>query len=509
MELTRFFPALAIVGGVLAIIGLLLPLFVPQAEWIGTVLAVLALLCLGVYLAVHFKSLKAYSARRSTRLGLASILGFILATAIVVIVNFLAARHAPQWDLSETQYFTLARQTYQVLRELPRDVAIKVFAHQGSPAFRGFRDLLITYAGESSKLSVEFIDPDRQPDLARTYGITRIDTAVLESGGQKIYLTQASEAEMTNALLRVTRDSKKQLVFLSGHGERSVLDQQPPGFFRARDLLMKQGYQVDTHSLSGQDTLPENTEVLILVSPQLPISQEVQTRMTRFVNSGGRLLLLVDPQDTAVLDRFVAQWGISLGRGIVVDERDRLGRGSPTALLIRTFTTHDITEDFTVPILFPVSRYIEFEPEQVPDWKFVSLAQSSPESWAESNLTDTVPKLNPEEDVEGPLTIAGILTSKTPSEQSDQDPAIVIVGNSAFASNAYLNYPGNTDFFLKTIAWLANEDQLVSIPPKEPAFRPFVPNPSQEQALLFFQVLFLPGFTLFLGYSVWRKRRCL
>ena len=507
MELTRLFPVFGIVGGILAVIGLLLPFFVPQAVWIGTLLSVLAVLFLGIYLSVHFKSLRAYSARRSTRLGVTSIVGFVLATAIVVIVNFLSARHAPQWDLSETQYFTLASQTYQVLRELPRDVAIKVFAHQGSPAFRAFRDLLMTYAGESSKLSVKYIDPDRQPDLARTYGITRIDTAVLESGGQKIYLTQASEAEMTNALLRVTRDGKKQLVFVSGHGERSVLDQQPPGFFRARDLLMKQGYQVDTRSFAGEDTLPEKTQVLILASPQQPISQEVQTRMTRFVNRGGRLLLLVDPQDTEVLDLFVAQWGISLGGGIVVDERDRLGRGSPTALLIRTFTTHDITENFTVPILFPVSRYIEFHPEQAPDWEFISLAKSSPESWAESNLIDTDPKLNPDEDVEGPFTIAGTLTPKTPSEHPDQDPAIIIVGNSAFASNAYLNYPGNTDFFLKTIAWLAKEDQLVTITPKEPAFRPFVPNPSQEQALLFFQVLFLPGFTLFLGYSVWRRRR--
>ena len=507
MEITRLIPILGIVGGVLAVIGLLLPLFVQEAAWIVTALEVMAILCLGLYLVTHFQSLKTFSARRSTRLGFNSILGVILAAAIVVIINFLAARHAPQWDFSETQFFTLARQTYQVLRELPREVSIKVFAHQGSPAFRAFQDLLKTYSAESSKLSVDFVDPNRQPDLARTYGITRIDTAVVESGDQKIYLTRASESEMTNAILRVTRDQKKQLVFLSGYGERSLMDQQPPGFFRARDSLLKQGYQVETSSLTGEETLSPNPAVIIVPSPQQGIPQEVQDRLTRFVDGGGRLLLLVDPQEADVLDLLVAQWGISLGKGIIVDKRDRLGRGSPTALLLRTFTTHDITEDFTVPILFPVSRYIEFHPDQAPDWKFVSLAQSSPDSWSESTLTDNSPKFNPEEDVEGPLTIAGSLTPHTPSDNPDQDPAIVIVGNSAFASNAYLSYPGNTDFFLKTVAWLANEDELVSIPPKEPAFRPFVPNPSQEQGLFFFQVLFLPGLILFLGYKVLRNRR--
>ena len=93
----------------------------------------------------------------------------------------------------------------------------------------------------------------------------------------------------------------------------------------------------------------------------------------------------------------------------------------------------------------------------------------------------------------------------------DQQPesAIVIVGNAAFATNGWLTYPGNTDFFLKTIAWLAKEEALVSLTPKEPAFHPFVPNPSQEQSLVFFQVLFLPLLVLFLGLSVWKRRRSL
>ena len=507
MVLTRLFATLGIVGGLLAVVGLLLPAFVQEAEWMVTVLEVLALICLGTYLAAHFRSFKALSTRRSTRLGLTSLLGLILATAIVVIVNFLAARHAPQWDFSETQSFTLSRQTHQVLRRLPRDVTIKVFAHPGSPAYRTFRDLLRTYGDETSKVSVEFIDPDRQPDMARAYGITRIDTAVLESGGQKIYVTKASESELTNALLRAVRDTKTQLIFLTGHGERSLFDLQPPGFSRARELLVQQGYQVETTSLSMEHDLPENTKVLILASPRQPLPQAVKTRISRFVGTGGRMLVLVDPEETEVLDPFTAQWGISLGKGVVVDKRDRIGRGSPTALLVRTFTTHDITEGFTVPIFFPVSRYIDFQPQRAPDWDFVSLAQTSNESWAETNLANTLPELNPDEEVKGPFTIAAVLTSKTPSDAPAGAAAIVVVGNSAFASNAYLNYPGNTDFFLKTMAWLADEEQLVSMPPKDPAFHPFVPNPSQEQALLFFQVLFLPGFTLFVGYSVWRRRR--
>ena len=80
----------------------------------------------------------------------------------------------------------------------------------------------------------------------------------------------------------------------------------------------------------------------------------------------------------------------------------------------------------------------------------------------------------------GPFTVAAALTSKRVGQDQKPESAIVIVGNAAFATNGWLTYPGNTDFFLKTMAWLAKEEALVSLTPKEPAFHPFVPNPSQE-----------------------------
>lgn len=221
------------------------------------------------------------------------------------------------------------------------------------------------------------------------------------------------------------------------------------------------------------------------------------------------MLIMGDPGSQTSLTPLLSPWGIQLGTGILADEQDRLGRGSPTALLVRTFTTHDITEDFTTPILFPVSRAVTFDPAQGRDWEYIPLAQTSPESWEETNLTSTQLEFTEGQDQKGPFTVASLLTPKPIDQPSPAQSAILIVGNAAFATNGYLTYPGNTDFFLKSIAWLAQEDALVSLTPKEPAFHPFVPNPSQEQAIVFFQVLFLPLLILFLGISVWKRRRSL
>ncbi|WP_447971167.1 GldG family protein [Nitrospira sp. M1] len=506
MEIGRLIPILGGTGVMLALAGVLVPLLIPETQWLTTVCESLALLCLSIVCFYHIKTIKKFSQQRSTRLGLNSIVTVILVGAILVIMNFLAARHAPEWDFSETQHFTLSRQTYQILRQIEQPVSIKVFAREGSPNFAAFRDLLGTYTKETAQVTVEFIDPERQPDIAKTYAITQVDTAVVESSLQKIYLTEASENEVTNALLRVTQTAKKRLVFLSGHGEKGLIDQQSSGLSRAQDALEKQGYQIDVIPHMTNEHI-QTTTTVIMASPQQALTEEEQNNLQHYIEQGGHLLLLVDPQNHDSVDTLTQRWGVTLGKGVVVDEEHRLGRGSPTALQIRTFTGHDITDEFTVPILLPVSRYIDFDIETGQDWDFVSLAQTSENSWAEMNTTNATPELNTDEDIKGPLTIAAALTAKTEGQDSQTPAKIVIVGNSAFATNGYLTYPGNTDFFLKTVAWLADEGHLVSITPKEPAFRPFVPNPSQEQALLFFQVLFLPSFTLFLGFSVWKKRR--
>ena len=503
MEITRFIPILGATGVLLALTGFIGPLIIPDTDWLTTVCVSLALLCFVILFIIQFNAIKTFSKQRSTRMGFNSILAVILVAAIVAMINFLAARHAPEWDFSETQHFTLSRQTYQVLRALPQPVVIKVFAHERSPLYASYRDLLTTYTNETENVTLEFIDPDREPETAKQYSITQIDTAVVESPSHRVYLKEASENEVTNALLRVTQEKKKRLLYVTGHGEKSLLDQQSSGLSRVHGTLQKQGYQIDTTSQIIQEQLQE-TSVIIIASPQEPFTEEERVLIHEYVQGGGHLLLLVDPQNKSSVDTLTQQWGVTLGNGIVVDKKHRLGRGSPTALQIRTFTGHEITDEFTVPILLPVSRYIDFDTAKGLGWEFVSLAQTSDESWAEINLDNNEPELDPEQDIKGPLTIAAALTSQT----QPQDPAkIVIVGNATFATNGYITYPGNTDFFLKTVAWLSNQGQLVSITPKEPAFRPFVPNPSQEQALLFFQVLFLPLFTLFLGFSVWKKRR--
>lgn len=505
--MSRVTSSFGVVGAGLAAGGFIAYTLAPDKLWLVTLCEGLALVCLMVFFVSRFEALKAFSTRRSTRLGANSILMVLLFAAILVIVNFLAARHSLRWDLSETQHFTLAPQTHRVLRGLTREVKVTVFAQERSPSFNTYRDLLDSYRQDSDKLKIEFVDPERRPGVARQYGVTRIDTAVVESGPQSTRVTAPSEAELTGALIRVAKDAKKRILFLEGHGERGIADQERNGMALAKEALTKQGYEVSPVSLLQTSAVAEGTSVLVLAGPQRPVTKEEKERIAQYVAGGGHLLILLDPESQADLDDLLRQWGVEAGPGILVDMQDRLAQGDLASLMVRTFTEHEITQDFNFAVLFPVSRHLVFHEDADKDWDFVPLARTSARSWAVKNLKGGVLTLNEKEDIPGPLPLAAAMTPKKPQEEGKPRAAIVIVGNSSFASNTYINFPGNTDFLLHALGWLAEERELISIAPKEPAFRPFIPNPTQERLLLYVQVFFLPAATFLWGMTIWRKRR--
>ena len=507
MEMTRRTIPVGALGIGLAVAGFIAYSLVPDKLWLVSLLEGLALVCLIWFFANHFDRLQTFSAQRSTRLGANSALMVTLFIAILAIVNFLGARHSIRWDFSENQNYTLAPETYRVLRNLTRDVSITVFTREKDPGYQAYKERFDSYKQASPKLTVQFIDPERQPKVAQNYGITRTDIAIFESGPQSVRITSPAEVEITGALVRVSKDTKKRLLFLEGHGERSLDDKDRGGLALTKELLEKQGYDIGTLSLLHESTVPENTAVLIIAGPRRAVTKEEKVRIRAYIAKGGHLLMLIDPDMDTGLDDLLDAWGIELGRGVLVDLQDRLAQGDLTALLVRTFTDHEITHELTAAVLFPLARHFVFHEDKGKDWDYVPLARTSPRSWAETDMKGRVVSYNDKEDIQGPLALAAALTPKQASEEGKSRPAMVIVGNSAFASNGFINFVGNSDFFQRTIGWLSEEGDLISLTPKDPAVRPFTPNPLQERILLYVQVILLPTMTVLCGLLVWRKRR--
>ncbi len=527
---------LGVLGGVLAGGGIAIYLIAPQLTVAIAVSEALAATCLTVFLVTHFEMLREFSLRRSSRLGFNSVLMVALFAIILGILNFLAARHNVRWDFSETKRFTLAPQTARLLRELPREVKATVFTGDQGPARLAYRDLFESYKTHTAKLTVEFVDPEKKPGLARRYAVTRPDTAVLESGKQETRITAATEQELTNALVRVTKDEKKTVYFLTGHSEHLLEDSDKEGYSFLKESLERQGYTPRSLSLYESKNIPADTSVLIMAGPQRPVSAGEQALIADYVKGGGRLIVLWDPGSRAGLEGLLAGWGLRSDDRTVLDTQTILG-GDLTMPVVNSYGPHEITQDLgKVFTMFPHARPIAFQDKQGTEWDFHPLAKSSPRSWGRPEPPPAgvgqVRDFNPSKDTPGPLTLAAVVSARVgaggarvpgsagdgpppgemdaPAKASAQDarhPAVLLVGDSDFASNAYLDFAGNSDFMLHAVAWLAEEKSLITIAPKNTAFGTFLLTAAQSNVLFSLQVLVLPGFLLATGFAVWRRRR--
>ena len=180
--------------------------------------------------------------------------------------------------------------------------------------------------------------------------------------------------------------------------------------------------------------------------------------------------------------------------------------------VVNTYGTHEITQDLgQVFTMFSLARPISFLDSKSSEWVFHPLAKSSPRSWATPETPPdrtTQPRdFNPQKDTQGPLTLAALVVARADASENARQPAVLLVGDSDFASNAFLDFSGNTDFILHAVAWLAEEKDLVTIAPKDTTLGTLLLTATQSNALFMLQVLGLPGFFLLAGFAVWRHRR--
>ena len=199
----------------------------PDLDTLRRTLAFAGLANILLYGAGHWRLVLRSFERKQTRYGLFAGTGVILALAILSGLNWMLSRQNHRWDLTAAQQYSLSDQTRQVLETLPAPVRILVFARQRD--FPPYEDRLGQYAYESDQVSVDYIDADRQPMLARQYEIETYGTIVFEHQERIERVSSLAEQDLTNALISVVEGEERKVYFLEGHGEKTPTDTEREG----------------------------------------------------------------------------------------------------------------------------------------------------------------------------------------------------------------------------------------------------------------------------------------
>jgi ABC-type uncharacterized transport system involved in gliding motility auxiliary subunit len=504
-----------IAGIVLTVFGLIALGFTGDA-WNPYVLIHLALgvLCLVVYLITQGGALLASLRRRRTRYGLHAVFYSLLLIGLLVLINFLSTRHHYRWDLTEAKVFSLSPQTVKVIGGLNQDLRIYGFFEKGENP--RVTDLIKSYTYQSPRVKFTPVDPDRSPELAKQFKIQQMNTLHLSYGQESANVTDGSEEAITNAIIKLTKATKKNVLFLTGHGEPKLdARDSPQGYAAAKAALENENYQVKEFLLSTQEKVPAETSLLIVAAPEKPLLEQETAAIDDYLKNGGRLLALLPSPGGDSLKGLLKGWGVDVGDDIVVDQVVRLFAGPTLGVepIAQSYNNaHPITREFNERTLFPLVRSVEPASESKEKLDATSLVQTSASSWAEKDVNGIFKQGRAAlgaEDKKGPISVAVAVSAnlKKLGLDKDGDAKLVVVGTAAFANNRYINIYFNRDFFLNSVNWLVGQEEMISIRARSVRSSRLQLTEAEGAAIFYLSFLILPEILLIIGLAVWWRRR--
>ncbi len=442
---------------------------------------------------------------RATRYGANTVIMVLLVLGVIGFVEALSARHSARLDLTENRRNSLSPQTIQLLKALKTDVNAVGFFRTDQPGKRVTEDLFKQYARYAgAKFTWKVVDPDREPAMARRYAVESYGTVVLETKTKSEKVTDGEEEKLTNGLVKVTREGKRTIYLLQGHGEHEINNSERSGFTEAKGALERSNYETKPLVLARESKIPDDAAVVIDAGPRTELFAPELDALDAYVGRGGKLFAMVNPFQNEGMKKWLAKYGFELGDNLVVEPSPigRLFGVGPEVPIVQQYEPHAITRDMGgVMTLFPLTRSID-KVKTLPAGVVVqTLAKTSAQSWGETNreaLQRGEAQPDPQ-DAKGPLAVAAVAT---------KDKArIVVYGTSAMASNQFINLQGNRDFFLNTVSWLAEEEDQISIRPKDAKQTPVFLSAQQAQAVFLLPVVVLPALVLGGGLVAVVRRR--
>jgi ABC-type uncharacterized transport system involved in gliding motility auxiliary subunit len=438
---------------------------------------------------------------------------------ICVAVNLLGRHIRGRLDLTPGKAYTLSSTTRDVLGNLEDVVTIKFFASRELPpqvdlVNRDVEDLLGDYAaagGDNLQLlrfSPSATDPEAQAEAERMeipaiqfnvlgqeefqvrQGYLGISVQYADQTANVPFIRQTDDLEyrLTSAILVLTNPARNTVGFLTGHGEADI-----SGEASGLAGTLGQNYEVTSVDITeGGAEIADSVRVLIIQGPQTPLSEAEGDKLRAFLSGGGNMLLMMqqvtidetarlpDPQPHPVLDGLLAEYGVAIPEGMVMDLRSsgRVTLPSSSGM------------SYVVPyplwlIALPASAHAMVE-----GLNGVLLPWPSPLDLSASDTSTVTPLLGTTEfgqhltgfhPIDPTFDWNSIAADTRPYPMAaailpriEGDPAgsaeaaaggrLVLVGDADFASNRFLGgEAGNILFLTNAVDWLAQAESLIHI----------------------------------------------
>jgi len=436
----------------------------------------------------------------------------VLVLIAAVLVAFLSMRFGFERDLSHANGASLSPASAALLKTLDAPVEVVSYASKQGGLRAIIADFVDRYRRAKPDVSLRFVDPDADPQAMRVAGVTVDGEFDIRYRDRSERLKVLSETEFSNALLRLSRARERIVAFLEGDGERQPLGKANADLGTFVSGLADRGLRAVPLPLANTGKVPENADLVVVANPRVALAPAVTNELLDYVDRGGNLLWLTEPDENAGLDALAKSLAIRVLPGTVVDASGTaFGLSDPSFVALSKYPPHAITKGFLLTALLPQPAALA----QLADahWDVKPILRSSDTSWNETGhipkageAGDTIRQDADAGEIPGPLDL-GFALSRISPRPDRKEQRVVVIGDGDFLSNSFLGNGGNRELGQRVFDWLNGDDDQITVPDKSAPDRTLSLTQAELGAL---SVVFLVGLPLVLaasGMLIWWRRR--
>lgn len=497
-----------IVNILLYLVTIALWISIPDMFRLNLTVSTIAILLTAILIIIYRKEFYLFYTSSYFRGFTKSFISAALALSILGFLNYLSFKHQAQWDVTANKKNSLTDQSTKILKSLKDKLKLTVFSKKSE--YTVIQALLNLYRLDKADIDLNFVDIEVRPELVNKHEIDKSGTVLVEYGKKSQKVTSLSELNITNAIIRVSREKDPVIFYSTGHSELNLNNKENEGGSYIKELLGKGNYDLREIKLSSYSELPTFISALIIWGPREGFHRGELSVIEDYLRKGGRLMVALDPNvdhdRVPDLRALLSKWGVEIKNNLVVDKLKHINGSNGSVPMLDNYNPmHPITKEFKGQIFFPLVSSVGKSKEIGIDGKLSLLGQSSsfPASWGETSLDEFVSgaiTFNKNKDLKGPLGLVAAWQGAGTATR------MILVGNSTFVINTYRKFTKNFSFFINGLSWLVDQERLISFNLPVVKDEPVFISKPQLGIIFYFSVIFAPLGLIIMSVLIYRRR---
>ena len=449
----------------------------------------------------------------------------VVVLAIAVVFNLVVGKLPAQYrnvDLRQTKLSTIGDTTKELVSALDQDVTIYQIVESGKEN-ETIQKLLERYAGLSSHVKVETMDPVLHPNFVSEYTEDDLEDNSLIVVGEKrnkvipyadmfestvnyqTYQYETTgfdgEGQVTSAISYVTTDSLPIMYTITGHEEGDMTEDM-------KSAIEKENIEMKDLNLLTEESVPDDADCVMLFSPQNDLSEEEADKLITYMENGGKAVIITSylNKEMPNLQKVLNNYGIGTMEGVVLEaDGQHYISGNPT-YLVPNIGSSDALGDLSKAnsyVLMPVAQAVEKLEDKRDTVTIESLLTTSDSAYVKTNVNGTLEK--EDGDAEGPFDVGVAVTE---SVDNGETKLIYLTSANLFSQQVDAMVSGNNVKLLaNSVSWMCDQEQSVSIPSKSTQISYLTVTAASARMWGMVTIGLLPVLCLVLGGGIWFKRR--